>query len=626
MKPLRLLPPALAALATFLAFLPALQNGWVNFDDTTNFLNNPHYRGLGWAQIKWMFTDAVLGHYIPLTWLTLGLDYVLWGMDARGYHLTSVLFHCVNAVVFYFLVRRLLARGAPAPEGSLAAASLFAALLFSLHPLRVDSVAWITERRDVVSGLFFLLTIWAYLDLHEATEPSLRQKLLPPALFALTLLARANCVTLLAALVILDVYPLRRLGGDRGWLGPSARAAWREKVPYVLMAVAAAWVMVRITADLGSFAPIEKEGALAQKAARAFYVLAFHVRKTLWPAELMPIYIRPPVFDPAEARFLWSAAAVCALTALFIGLRRRWPAGLAVWAYYVAMLSPTLGLAEGISLTADHYSYLACLGFPLLAGGAWLSLRRAGVAAPALIALLAAGALARAAWAQSKVWKDSESLWQHTIGIDPSNYIAHNNLGAVYRERGRDDLALRHYQESVRHNPRYLQPYTNIAQILLAAGRPEEAIKTLESVQRQKPGHLRSLILLSEVHKSLKQPVKAADYAWKAVSAHPKSADAANMFGILLLERGRAGEAIQYFERAVANDPLYAPGYNNIGVALAALGRREQAAAYYAKAVAVNPGYARAHLNLAAAYEKLGKADSAKAHREKAAALTGGGR
>lgn len=161
----RLLVPVLIALITFAAFLPTLQNQFVNWDDAENFLDNPHYRGLGWTHLRWMWTTH-LGHYIPLTWMTLGLDYLLWGMNPFGYHLTSLLLHAANAVVFFFVVRRILTLALPSPSErrhALAVAAGVAALLFAIHPLRVESVAWVTERRDVLSGLFYLLTILMYL-------------------------------------------------------------------------------------------------------------------------------------------------------------------------------------------------------------------------------------------------------------------------------------------------------------------------------------------------------------------------------------------------------------------------------------------------------------------------------
>src|SRR5437870_6466138 len=240
------LVPALIALVTFAAFLPALQNQFVNWDDHENFLDNPHYRGLAWSHLRWMWTTH-RGHYIPLTWMTFGLDYLLWGMNPVGYHLTSLLLHAANAVVFFFLVRRLLTLALPSPSErgyALPVAAGFAALVFAIHPLRVESVAWATERRDVLSGLFYLVTILVYLRACERGARGRRWYSLAVATFVLALLAKSMVVNLPIVLLVLDVYPLRRLGGAVGWWSEPARRIYIEKIPFVLLAAGASAIAV----------------------------------------------------------------------------------------------------------------------------------------------------------------------------------------------------------------------------------------------------------------------------------------------------------------------------------------------------------------------------------------------
>src|SRR5438445_13285331 len=211
----RWLAPLLIAFITFAAFLPALQNQFVSWDDDKNFLDNPHYRGLAWTQLRWMWTTH-MGHYIPLTWMTLGLDYLLWGMNPVGYHLTSLVLHAANAVVFFFVVHRILTLALPSPakrNHALAVSAGFAALLFAIHPLRVESVAWVTERRDVLSGLFYLSAILMYLRACERGARGRGRYWAAVGLFAGALLSKSMVVNLPFVLLILDVYPLRRLGG-----------------------------------------------------------------------------------------------------------------------------------------------------------------------------------------------------------------------------------------------------------------------------------------------------------------------------------------------------------------------------------------------------------------------------
>src|SRR3989441_64417 len=231
----RWLVPLLVVLCTLAAFLPTLQNHFVNWDDDKNFLDNHHYRGLTWQQLSWMWTTH-LGHYIPLTWMTLGMDYLLWGMNPVGYHLTSLLLHATSAVVFFFLARRFLTLALPRASGrghALTVSAGFAALVFAIHPLRVESVAWVTERRDVLSGLFFLLTILVYLRSCERPELGRWRYGLSVALFGCALLSKSMAVSLPVVLLILEVYPLRRLGGSLGWASASARRGYVGENPFL---------------------------------------------------------------------------------------------------------------------------------------------------------------------------------------------------------------------------------------------------------------------------------------------------------------------------------------------------------------------------------------------------------
>src|SRR5262245_9417533 len=227
------LVPGLVALITFVVFSPALRNGFVNWDDFETIVENQNIRGFTWSLLRWMFTTFHLGHYQPLSWLSFSLDYLLWGLEPFGYHLTNILLHSANAVLFYFVSRRLLALAAPSINAVvLHLAAGFSALIFASHPLRVESVAWATERRDVLSGFFLLLTVLSYLKAVSAeTDPRSWRSWITVAvvLYVLSLLSKASGMTLPLVLLVLDVYPLRRLGGGAGrWVGESARWVWLE--------------------------------------------------------------------------------------------------------------------------------------------------------------------------------------------------------------------------------------------------------------------------------------------------------------------------------------------------------------------------------------------------------------
>src|SRR5262245_37905993 len=235
------IPFALAAV-TFLVFSPALLNGFVEWDDQVNLLENASYRGLGWRHLHWMFTTALMGHYIPVTWLTFGLDYTLWGMNPLGYHLTNNLIHAANTAMFYVVALRLLGKATTLTGTMLRSSSFVAALFFALHPLRAESVAWATERRDVLAGFFFMLTIAAYLRAVEG-DGSRRRWLLGASVtcYALALLSKSIVMTLPLVLVLLDVYPLRRISvGWGAWRAAPTRGMLREKLPFFALGLAGA--------------------------------------------------------------------------------------------------------------------------------------------------------------------------------------------------------------------------------------------------------------------------------------------------------------------------------------------------------------------------------------------------
>src|SRR3989454_1065969 len=370
----RWLAPLLVALLTLTAFLPTLQNQFVSWDDDKNFLENPHYRGLGWTHLRWMWTTH-LGHYIPLTWMTLGLDYLLWGMNPLGYHLTNLLLHAANAVVFFFVVRRLLTRALPGPSErghALAVAAGVAALVFAIHPLRVESVAWATERRDVLSGLFYLLTILMYLRAYESGARGRGWYWLAVAVFVCALLSKSMVVNLPVVLLILDVYPLRRLGGAIGWWSEPARRVHLEKIPFVLLAAAASAIAVMAQSSVHAALSLAQL-SMPRRLAISAYGLSFYVWKMVVPVNLSPFYERG-LIDPWATPFLLSYGLVLAITAIVLALRRRVPGLPAAWVAYIVVLLPVLGIFQsGPQIAADRYTYLAGLGWAILAGAGLLS-------------------------------------------------------------------------------------------------------------------------------------------------------------------------------------------------------------------------------------------------------------
>src|SRR5213083_1205831 len=495
----RWLAPLLVALFTLAAFLPALQNQFVNWDDKDNFLDNPHYRGLGWTHLRWMWTTH-LGHYIPLTWMTLGLDYLLWGMNPLGYHLTNLLLHAANAVVFFFVVRRILTLAPPSPSErghALAVSAGFAALVFAIHPLRVESVAWVTERRDVLSGLFYLSAILVYLRACERGARGRGWYWLSVAVFGCALLSKSMVVNLPVVLLILDVYPLRRLGGFVGWWSGPARRVYVEKIPFVFLAAAASAVALMAQLSHDTMVPVVRLSALGRLAV-SMYGLSFYLGKLVVPVNLSPLYELPPTVNPGALPFILSYGLVLAITALVLVLRRRVPGLLATWLAYIVVLLPVLGIFQiGLQIAADRYTYLAGLGWAILAGAGllscWRTSRGSKTGTPA--ALLVAGVaicvvvgLGVLTWNQVQVWRDSERLWAHALAIDPDSPVAQNNFGYELDRRGKLAEAIDHYRQALRIKPDYALAHTNWGAALGRQGKPAEAIDHYRQALRIKPG------------------------------------------------------------------------------------------------------------------------------------------
>lgn len=562
--------PLAAGLGAALLFLPALANGFIDWDEGSLLLRNPWYRGLGPLNLAWMFSTVLMGHWMPLNWLSFGIDYLLWGMNPAGYHLTSVLLHAAGVAVFYCVAHSLLLSALPDREASdpwLSAGALVAALVFGIHPLRVESVAWVTERRDVLSGLFYLLAVWAYLRYVARGAKSAYWSAL--ACFALALMSKSITASLPGILVLLDIYPLGRLGGTTGWLTPAARRAWIEKLPFAALAVAGAAVAVRAIAVGGGLTPLGVLG-VPDRAALSLYALAFYLEKLLWPASLSPLYELTLPVRPLGARFVLSALGVVAVTGVALLLRRRWPGLLAAWAAFALTLLPVLGVAHnGYQVAADRYTYLACLGPAALVGGGVAVWRRRALW-PAALTLLILSALT---WMQVPVWRSDVSLWRRAVALEPGSGVARSNLGAALTAQGRFADAVAELERAVSLRPGYAEAWNNLGLAWAKQGRPAEAAKGFR----------------------------------RAVAIRSRFAEAWNNLGVTAALQGQGDAAMDAFRRAAAADPSLAEARDNLGLALAQAGRMEEAAEAFRGALAINPWFAEARRNLEQAERLLGR-------------------
>src|SRR5213083_1664547 len=572
--------PLVIAFSTFAAFLPTLHNQFVNWDDVENFVDNPHYRGLGWTQLRWMWTTH-LGHYIPLTWMTLGLDYLLWGMNPVGYHLTNLLLHAANAVVFFFVVRRLLARALPSPSErghALAVSAGFAALVFAIHPLRVESVAWVTERRDVLSGLFYLLTILLYLRAREREERGRAWYWLSVAAFVCALLSKSMVVNLPVVLLILDVYPLRRLGGAVGWWSAPARRVYVEKIPFVLLAAVASAVALMAQLSHDTMVSVVQLSALG-RLALSVYGLSFYLWKTVAPVNLSPLYELPPTVNPWAPPFLLSYGVVVAITAIVLAFRRRVPGLPAAWVAYVVVLLPVLGIFQsGPQIAADRYTYLASLGWAILAGACllfcWRISRTSTTGTPttlpiAGVAICVVAGLGVLTWNQVQIWHDSERLWTYTVAIHPNSSLAQFSLGIVLSAQGKPTEAIEHFQKGLQLRPDEPSAHTNLGVALIQQGKLADAIEHFRQAVRIYPDDALAHTNWGSALIDLGKPSEAIEHFQQALRIHPDDALAHTNWGSALIDLGKPSEAIEHFQQALRIHPDDALAHTNWGSALA---------------------------------------------------------
>jgi protein O-mannosyl-transferase len=516
------LPVALALIAA-IVFSPSLFNGFVEWDDQVLFLENPNYRGLGWTQIRWMFTTTLWGHWVPLTWLTHGLDYVLWGMNPMGYHGLNVLLHAINTALFYLVALRLLA-AAGFTGRTLTASATMAALFFGLHPLRAESVAWATERRDVLAGFFFLLTVILYLDALNAQAARRTWRLRASIVcYVLAFLSKSTVMTLPFVLVLFDFYPLRRLELRWAlWRDGRTWALWREKLPYLWIAFAGAAVAWYAQKGLG-FNPA--------RPLIAAYGLWIYVWRTAVPLKLSPLYELPARISITDPRFLMPLILVVAVTLLLIALTRWWPAGLSLWLYYALVIAPVSGtVSTGVQVAADRYTYLACLGWALLVGsgvGLVLRAREHGQLAARLthlalgVASLWLVGLAVLTWQQVQIWRSTETLWSFAADSEPACSICQRNVGVSLINQGRLALALERFERVRALHPDMLMHHKDVGLTLLALGRAAEAVEPLRLVLEQSPEDVEAMNALGAAVATLGRPDEARRLFQRAIQLKP---------------------------------------------------------------------------------------------------------
>ena len=531
------------------------------------------------------------GHYQPLSWVSYAVDYQVWGLEPFGFHLTNLVLHAANAVVFWLVVMELLrAAESPAkaePPSVVPLAAAVGALFFAIHPLRVESVAWASERRDVLSGFFFLLTILWYVQ--AARDPARRRLRLALAIvsFGLSLLSKAWAITLPAVLLVLDAYPLRRLGGGRP-LWP----VLREKIAFVVLAAGVA-TLALLAQGVEAMRPLSQHGVMA-RVAQAAYGLCFYVWRTLVPVDLAPLYLLEMPLDPTEPRYVAAMGLVVAAVVALVVLRKRVPWLVAAVACYVLIVSPVLGFVQsGQQKVADRYTYLACLPFAVLVAAGvrraaltWpMPARRVGAAAVAVVLLVLGVLTAR----QTLVWRDSMTLWNHTLAIEPASYIALTNRGVVRQLAGDVAGAIADYDAALAANPGHAEAYKNRGTARAAGGQWDVALADYEVALRLKPTYADAYVSRGAAREAKGDLAGALEDYAQACALDPGHARALYGRANMRATRGDLAGAIADYTQAVTINPGYVEAWNNRGLARRRFGDEEGARADFTRALALAP-------------------------------------
>jgi Flp pilus assembly protein TadD len=653
----------LAAVATLCVYLPALQNDFVYWDDDRYVIKNHRITSLGPDLFKWAFLESRETLWHPLTWLSHALDYAAWGLNPWGHHLTSIVLHALNTLLVYFVISSLLKADNrekhPAGQGQIITAAA-AAFLFGLHPLHVESVAWVSERKDVLSAFFSLAALYAYLSYADVTGRRgsrswrVRRYILSLGLFTLALLSKPIVVTLPLVMLIIDWYPLGRCADRK-----AAKLALLEKIPFFAFSLATVVIMV-IVGGVSNFELVARPAITAPlaKVLVASRSITFYLEKMVWPAGLSPLYPYPQDAALAHPQYWGSVVLVVATTAGIYKMAPRCKIFVAAWASYLVTLLPVLGVIQiGPHAAANRYAYLSSVPIFLVCGLAcsWCWERistarhlRTEFRAAAVVGCLAA--LCGLSWLtlrQIATWSDTETLFKHAIAVTRDNWLMRKELGVFFALNGRYAEAIDHLGEALRLRPSYAEVHANLGYALLAAGRIEEAESRLHQALALDRGHLRARLDLgsalerggkvAEAQTQLEEALRLAplsdearfrlagfhsrqgdiDAVERHLAGHP---EARSRLADLLASQGRSDEAEHHYREALRLQPDDPETCNGLGVVLARRGDFEGAAAAFSRAVAMRAGFAEAHYNLGKVLDREGKTVEAIEHYRKAIA------
>jgi len=607
-RPRQWLLPALLAVAILACYGQTLQHQFVNYDDHRYITMNPRVQaGLSWSNVGWAFTTFEVANWHPLTWLSHMLDCQLYGVQHPGWHhFTNVIIHILNAVLLLHVLHLM--------TGSLWRSAMVAAL-FALHPLHVEAVAWVSERKELLSTFFGLLTMWSYCL--YVRRPSLKQYLATALLFACSLMCKPMLVTLPLVFLPLDYWPLRRWS-DKA----TATRLLLEKLPLLALSAASS-VLIVLAQSQGSAMESLENLPLNARIANALVSYAIYLRQTFWPAGLGPLY--PLRADLPSGAVIGAAALLLAITMGALALRRTRPWLIVGWLWFLGTLVPVIGLVQvGSQAHADRYTYFPLIGIFIMAVWSVPSLSaKSRPAAHALgaLAMLILLCLSAITYHQIGFWKNSVVLSQRAIAVANDSGIAHFNLANALIEEGDVPGAIQEFKIAATFMPNWADIHFNLANALLRQDQVQEAIDEYGVALQLKPKFTKALSNLGIAHAQRGELEAAERCLREALKNAPDDANAHLNLANVLAGTDRLKEAIAHYEQTIELAPDLADAHFFLGNALARSNRLDEAIAQFIRALKLDPSNIRAHMSLATALTDRGGLDAAMAHLSAAAEL-----
>jgi len=600
----------LLVLITLIVYSRVLNHHFIDYDDNSYVTENGHVKsGLTVESIKWAFTTGRTGNWHPLTWISLMSDFELFGLNPTGYHLTNLLLHIANSVLLFMAFMRMT---------KTLWSSAFVAAVFALHPLHAESVAWIAERKDVLSALFWILTMWAYIGYVE--HSGAKRYLLVILFFAIGLLAKPMLVTLPFVLLLLDYWPLGRfkpsIGANifkhatRKQLKP--RSAWssllllcKEKIPLFALAIASSIVTFFVQQGGGAVSELSAL-PLDVRIANALVAYVEYMGKTIWPSHLAIFYPHTltmlPLLQVASAGIV-----LVATSAIAVWKAKSHPYLPVGWFWYLGTLVPVIGIVQvGLQSMADRYMYLPLIGLTLVMGWGIPSLAkrwrivRGGLAVLTGVVLVALTIRTRD---QLRYWRNSFTVFEHAITVTDRNYVAHTNLADALRAVGRNAEAITQYSEALRINPNHADAHNNLGAVLEQAGQRAEAMIHYEKALSLKPNFAKVHYNFGAALGKEGKLEAAAAHLYDALKIDPEYLEAHNNLAIVLALQGKNTEAIAHLSEVIRGNPDDPAAYYNLGLVQIKAGRLSEAIANFSHALRIKPDYAEAQAEFARAQQ-----------------------